>query len=166
MEVRKSTANDMNEILSIYDSARAYMVTHGNPTQWQAGYPGEDVLAKDIANGDSYVITADGTIVGTFSFIIGEEPTYQIIENGEWNYNKPYGTIHRVASNGIRKGVAAICFDYCSRQIDYMRIDTHEDNLAMQNAIGKYGFQKCGIVYVRDGTRRIAFDYMRAKKEK
>lgn len=32
----------------------------------------------------------------------------------------------------------------------------------MQAAIEKYGFQKCGIIYVRDGAERIAYDYMKS----
>ncbi len=159
MEVRKSTINDMDEILAIFDVAKEYMVAHGNTTQWGDGYPGVDVLTKDITNEDSYVITENRAVVGTFSFIVGDEPTYQLIDNGAWNYNKSYGTIHRLASSGTTKGVAKVCFDFCSNQIDYMRIDTHEDNHTMQAAIESYGFQKCGTIYVRDGAKRIAYDY-------
>lgn len=36
----------------------------------------------------------------------GEEPTYQVIDNGSWSYDIPYGTIHRVASSGKAKGKA------------------------------------------------------------
>lgn len=34
----------------------------------------------DIDAGNSYVIVNNGMIVGTFSFIIGKEPTYQVIK--------------------------------------------------------------------------------------
>ncbi len=93
--------------------------------------------------------------------IIGDEPTYRV-KDGTWNYNKPYGTIHRLASNGKAKGIAKASFDFCSSIMDYIRIDTHKNNLSMQAAIEKYGFQKCGIIYVRDGSERIAYDYMKA----
>ena len=59
-------------ILEIFWSAKAYMAAHGNPTQWGGGYPGLPELLPDIARGDSYVLTENGTVVGTFSFIIGE----------------------------------------------------------------------------------------------
>ena len=117
------------------------------------------MLARDIENVNSYVITENGKIVGTFSFIIGDEPTYQVIKNGSWNQDKLYGTIHRLASSGETKGIARVCFDFCTNQIDYVRIDTHKDNQAMQNAILNYGFVKCGNIYVRDGSERIAYDY-------
>ena len=73
MEIRKSTKNDIPEILNTFDIARDYMVSHGNATQWGKGYPGEDVLARDIENVNSYVITEGRKIVGTFLFIIGDE---------------------------------------------------------------------------------------------
>lgn len=161
MEIRKSTRNDINEILDIYGIAREYMASHGNPTQWRNGYPRKAVLERDIENGNNYVLIDNGSIVGTFSFIIGEEPTYQVIKNGNWNKNKPYGTIHRLASNGKAKGIARACFDFCSKHTDYLRIDTHRDNLTMQSAILKYGFKKCGIINVQDGSERIAYDYSR-----
>lgn len=30
----------------------------------------------------------------------------------------------------------------------------------MQTAIERFGFRKCGNIYVRDGTERIAYDYL------
>lgn len=99
-------------------------------------------------------------IVGTFSFIIGEEPTYQVIKNGKWTDDRLYGTIHRLASSGIVKGIARACFEYCIKQIDYIRIDTHKDNISMQTAIERFGFHKCGNIYVKGGAERIAYDYI------
>lgn len=161
MEIRKSKLEDVNKIMEIFRIARTYMIAQGNTTQWGDGYPGEEVLKTDIENGNNYVIIKDEKIVGTFSFIVGEEPTYQIIKNGEWHCNKPYGTIHRLASNGTVKGVARTCFEYCLGFIDYLRIDTHKDNISMQAAIKKFGFQTCGNIYVRNGSERIAYDYVK-----
>ena len=48
MKIRKSTQQDVNEILKIYDIAGNYMIAHGNATQWGKGYPGKDVLETDI----------------------------------------------------------------------------------------------------------------------
>ena len=106
MEIRKSTREDIKQIMAIFTTAKEYMAAHGNKTQWGDGYPGEEILKTDIDAGNSYVIVNNGMIVGTFSFIIGEEPTYQVIKNGKWTDDKLYGTIHRLASNGIVKGMA------------------------------------------------------------
>ena len=97
-------------------------------------------------------------IVGGFAFIIGREPNYAVIENGAWHSDQPYGTIHRIASNGQAKGIACACFDFCHSKIDCLRIDTHADNKPMQNAIDSYSFRYCGIIHVADGTPRNAYD--------
>lgn len=162
MEIRKSTRKDIKQIMAIFTTAREYMMEHGNKTQWGNGYPGEEILKTDIDAGNSYVIVNNGAIVGTFSFIIGEEPTYQVIKNGNWTDDRDYGTIHRLASNGAVKGIARVCFEYCMKQIDYIRIDTHMDNISMKTAIERFGFRKCGNIYVRGGAERIAYDYIRS----
>ena len=139
MEIRKSTREDIKQIMAIFTTAKEYMAAHGNKT---------------------HVIVNNGMIVGTFSFIIGEEPTYQVIKNGKWTDDRLYGTIHRLASSGIVKGIARACFEYCIKQIDYIRIDTHKDNISMQTAIERFGFHKCGNIYVKGGAERIAYDYI------
>ena len=83
MEIRNSTPGDMEEILYIFAKAKKYMDAHGNATQWGDGYPGEAVLRRDIEQKNSYVILENGRIVGTFFFIIGEEPNYRIIRDGK-----------------------------------------------------------------------------------
>lgn len=161
MEIRKSTTDDVPAILEIFRAAKAYMAAHGNPTQWGGDYPGLPELLPDIAWGDSYVLTENGTVVGTFSFIIGDEPTYQVLLNGRWHADRPYGTIHRLASSGTVRGVSRACFNFCTGLSDYVRVDTHADNRAMQAAIEDYGFRKCGNIYASSGTLRTAYDYVR-----
>lgn len=65
------------------------------------------------------------------------------------------------ASDGTTHGVAAAMFAFAKERIDHLRIDTHQDNLPMQGAIAKAGFERAGIVYVSDGTPRVAFDWLR-----
>lgn len=62
---------------------------------------------------------------------------------------------------GTTHGVAAAMFAFAKERIDHLRIDTHQDNLPMQGAIAKAGFKRAGIVYVSDGTPRVAFDWLR-----
>lgn len=160
MEIRKTVKEDIPVIMDIYENARAFMRSTGNMTQWNNGYPSVDIIAEDVCQGHSYVCIEDGEIVGTFAFIIGEDPTYQVIENGAWHSDRLYGTIHRLASTGVVKGLSKKCFEYCREKIDYLRIDTHADNRPMQEAVKKYGFKQCGTIYVRDGSARVAFDYV------
>lgn len=161
MEIRKSTLSDKNIIIDIFDIAKKYMTNHNNETQWVEGYPSGKIIENDINNGNSYLLVDNNEIVGTFSFIIGEEETYKTIHNGKWDSDKIYGTIHRLASRGKTKGIAKACFDYCISKMDYVRIDTHLNNLTMKNAILKYGFKECGIINVRDNSIRIAYDFLK-----
>lgn len=163
MKIRKTALSDVPAVLEIYECARKFMAENGNPNQWTDGYPDDSTLLQDIESGDSYVITDGSDTVGTFSLIIGEEETYRVIENGCWREDMLYGTIHRLASAQKERGIAKACFDYCREKCGYLRIDTHRDNKPMQAAIEKYGFKKCGIIHVRNGSERIAYDYIRVK---
>ncbi len=159
MKIRLSQTEDIPAIMEIYDVARQFMKDQGNPTQWDGDYPSAGLIEEDIVAGHSFVIEEDGQLVGTFAFIIGEDPTYQVIEMGAWHFSEPYGTIHRIASNGQVRGLSRQVFDFCCQQIPYLRIDTHADNQAMQAAVLNYGFRECGIIYVADGSPRLAYDY-------
>ncbi|HAC23236.1 MAG TPA: GNAT family N-acetyltransferase [Porphyromonadaceae bacterium] len=156
--IRKATRDDLKELMSIFESARGFMQQTGNHKQWINGYPQEQLIDKEIEANHCYVYQLeDGTLAGTFCLIHGEDPTYAVIEQGEWLNNRPYATIHRLASNGKVKGVADKCIDWCLTQCANIRIDTHEDNLVMQHILLRKGFSRCGIIYVSNGTPRIAF---------
>lgn len=161
MKVRLSKEEDLKAIMEIYALARKFMKEQGNPTQWGEDYPSKLLIEADISSHQSFVVEEDGKIVGTFAFIIGEDPTYQVIEKGAWRSTAPYGTIHRIASNGQVKGIAHQVFDFCYQEIPHLRIDTHADNKPMQAAILSYGFIECGIIYIADGNPRLAYDYYR-----
>ena len=40
----------------------------------------------------------------------------------------------------------------------HLRIDTHEDNVPMQNLLKKLGFTYCGTIYVLRDSARMAFE--------
>lgn len=157
MNIRNTTLADFPKILSIYAYAREQMRQKGNPLQWGDNRPSEAVLLEDIRKCRSYVMEEKNQICGVFTFIIGEDPTYQIIKDGHWLNEAPYGTIHRIASSGAAKEIFQKCLVYCLAQIPNLRIDTHEDNVLMQHLLEKHGFHKCGIIYVEDGSPRLAY---------
>lgn len=145
-------------IMPVYESAKLFMRKSGNMTQWTGGYPSAEVISKDIANGNHYIVTtATGKVAVVFSFIVGADPTYSYIEDGQWLNDKPYSTIHRIASGGIQPGTLDTALDFCFKAIDNIRIDTHADNTPMLSALSRNGFTRCGIIYISDGTPRIAF---------
>ena len=157
--IRNATPHDLPAIENIYAIARGYMARTGNPTQWGDSYPAHSLLESDIAKNELFVYEEDGIIHGVFAFILGDDPTYAYIEDGQWPNQKPYGTIHRIASDGETKGVFTHCFAYALSQMDEIRIDTHHNNKTMQHVVEKHGFKRCGVIYVSDGSPRIAYQY-------
>ncbi len=157
--IRKATPEDLADLLRIYRHAREFMRRTGNASQWGTNFPPQSLLESDIAKQQLYVCTdSAGQPHGVFALVIGEEPDYQYIEGGSWKSAAPYGTIHRLASDGTVHGVFSQCLAFCRAQIPHLRIDTHKDNLVMQHLIEKHGFSKCGIVYVRGKNPRIAYE--------
>lgn len=169
MYIRKASSEDFDEMKAIYAYARKMMRENGNPNQWKNNRPSDEAILKDIENGNSYcVIDADEKescvssgknekICGVFAFILGTDPTYLEIEGGEWLNDEPYGTIHRMAAAEGAKGIFDFALSFCEKQTDNIRLDTHEENLILQRLAEKRGFKKCGIIYVDNGTPRIAY---------
>lgn len=156
LTVRKAGMDDVADMVRIFGHARAFMRRNGNHSQWSDSYPGRDEALSDIAAGNAYVVVAAGRTVGTFAFIVGDDPTYSVID-GHWLSDAPYGTIHRIASDGTCRGVADAALGFCRPLADSIRIDTHADNTPMRRWIESRGFLYCGIVTVADGTPRLAY---------
>lgn len=165
MKIKKADMNDLKEILNIYSYARRYMKEHKNPTQWGDDRPSESVIKNDITNGNSFVVIDNDVISGVFSFIIGEDETYKKIYDGKWLNDKAYGTVHRLAGNGKSKGIFDFSMGYCEKLIDNIRIDTHKNNKIMQYLLSKRGYKKCGIIYVEDGSERLAYQKEMSKEK-
>jgi len=158
-KIRKAREEDLPRILDIYAYAREFMAVNGNPNQWGNSHPGVSTLEEDIRNGDLYVVADPGGIHGVFAFLLGEDPTYLTIYEGNWRSDTPYGTIHRIASDGSG-GILAAALTFTKQIIGHIRMDTHGDNHIMQQALAKSGFSRRGIIYIADGTPRIAYDLL------
>lgn len=154
--IRKAEPADLETILSIYAQARKFMAENGNPNQWGKTNPPQSQLTEDIGNGMLYVIESDG-IHGVFFFCAGEDPTYRRIYEGSWMRDTPYGVIHRIAGDGSG-GIVGAAVNFAKQQIQHLRIDTHEDNKVMQHVLEKHGFSRRGIIYIADGSPRIAYE--------
>ena len=158
MEIRQATVQDLPVMMDLFEGARRFMVSQGNPNQWTGGYPSEEMVLSDIESGHAYVCEQGNVVVGTFVYIIGKDPTYAVIYEGSWPDEKPYGVIHRLAGKAGCHGVAVACIDWGLRQCPVMRIDTHANNMVMRNLLLKYGFSYCGIIHLEQGRgERLAF---------
>ena len=155
--VRTACMADLPRILEIYAYARQFMAQTGNPHQWGKTNPPREVLEDDISRELLHVVEEKTIIRGVFFFSMEEDPTYIAIYDGRWESNAPYGTIHRIASDGSG-GIFAAALNWCLSRCRHLRIDTHHDNKVMQHVVEKHGFTRRGIIYIADGTPRIAYE--------
>ncbi len=158
--IRLATIHDLPRIMTITDMARQFMRSEGNTSQWVNGYPSQEFMTSEIEQGHCFVCIHDNDeVFALFCLIEGEDPTYDVIEDGSWINDEPYATIHRFASDGTMKGVSDFVFDWCKKHHDNIRVDTHEDNAVMRRALTRNKFKECGVIYVADGTPRIAYQW-------
>lgn len=164
MELRKSSKSDVESIMKIIHQAQNYFKEHGID-QWQNNYLNEETILNDINNKYSYVLVKEDAVVGTAAISFDKENTYDVIYDGNWISNDEYAVIHRIAvddkykglglSSVILKNVEEMC---ANRKIKSIKIDTHEQNLSMQKFLKKSGFEYCGIIYLEDRSKRLAFE--------
>lgn len=173
LEIRKAKIEDLDSIMKVYSRAREFMAQTGNPNQWGNSKPYREWIEYDIEVEKCYVCTeqsvsevSDGNcvrdkenIAAVFYFAIEEDPTYKVIYDGQWLGDNPYGVVHRIASAGTIKGAGEHCLKWAIEQSENLRIDTHKDNVVMQNLLKKLGFQYCGIIHLENGDPRLAFQY-------
>lgn len=159
LQIRKGALADLPRLMEIFAYAREFMARSGNPNQWIDGYPSEEQIAREIGAGHCFVMVdgTDNSIRATFCFMPGPDPFYDVIEGGAWLDDEPYWVIHRLASDGSVSGIWDRCFRWCHAQQPRLRVDTHPDNRILQHVAEKSGFVRCGIVYVHNGTARIAY---------
>lgn len=164
MEFRQAKISDLDQIVEIIELSKKYL-KETKVDQWQDGYPSKEDLRRDIESGNSYVLTNKDEIVATTVISLDGESTYNSIFNGEWITNDEYIVMHRVAvhdkykGKGIFKELIKEAESLAlNKGISSIKIDTHRDNISMQRAVVKNDFKRCGIIYLEDGSERIAFE--------
>ncbi|MGB0185341.1 MAG: GNAT family N-acetyltransferase [Flavobacteriaceae bacterium] len=166
MKLLRAQKKDLVSIMSIINDAQELLAGQ-NIDQWQNGYPNTAIVLKDIQNNESFILKSEsGVCLATAMFSTKNEPTYSKIE-GHWINPKQtiYGVIHRmaVAKNYRGKGLAKFFFNQCEqklseKKIPSMRIDTHKDNFGMQKLLKTMGYSYCGVIYLENGDKRLAFE--------
>ncbi len=162
MEVKETEQKDIKDVALIMLQAKQYFREHEIP-QWQGDYPNEKNILEDMKKHGAYCVMNGSEVVG-YSFVAKyEDPNYAYIE-GQWLNDEPYVVIHRTCIKDTMKGKHIACEfvelakEICEKnQIHNIRVDTHEKNISMQKMLEKNGFQKVGIIYVQDGSPRIAY---------
>ena len=166
MKLLLAKKGDLSEIMKLIEQAQAYLAAQ-HIEQWKNGYPNEQAILKDILNNESYVVKLeDSNLLATAMFTTRNEPTYKSIK-GNWitESDAKYGVIHRMAVGEKFRGtgIAKFIFNQCEQilkqtSIQSMRIDTHEDNLGMQTLLKKLDYIYCGVIYLENNDKRLAFE--------
>ena len=163
MNFRKTELKDLQRVMGIFSAARKRIATLGI-NQWQDGYPHEEIIREDILKSRSYVGEIDGEIVATVMLMTDNEPTYDVIYNGQWAVDGEYLTIHRIALDGSLCGTGAAkkVMDFAEseakkRGMRSIRVDTHEGNIPMRKNLEKNGYRYCGIIHLKNGDERVAY---------
>lgn len=161
--LQKTKSKDIPTVVSLYQQAIEDLAK-ANIDQWQNNYPNQNSLQADIDQGFSHVFIQDKAIIATCALLWDGDADYQIIHDGSWLNDEPYLTIHRIvvershkrtgASHRLMESIITLAQHNNYHNI---RIDTHEDNLTMQGYLKKEGFIYCGVVYVNQKDKRLAF---------
>lgn len=164
IKFRSAKLADIPSIMDVICQAQVYLKSL-KIDQWQNNYPNKEVIEADIKNNNSYVVTYNTKVVAVAAIIFDIEPTYGQIHDGEWLSDSDYVTIHRIAVSNEYKnlGLGKIIINKTKklalkRGVFSLRIDTHQDNLVMQKFILSNKFTYCGIIYLSDNSKRLAYE--------
>ena len=79
---RGAVRADMAKILEVYARARDSWRKTAT-LQWGDNYPSPELLEEDIDTNRLFVYMINGRMQAVFAFVLGEDPTYQTIEDGQ-----------------------------------------------------------------------------------
>lgn len=160
--IRRANKEDIKFIMRIYEAAKKKMRADGNLHQWSDKYPDEETLLNDIARDELYIAYDYEGIYGVFMLSYSGEGTYKEIQ-GAWLNDEPYAVIHRIASFGNGKNLLKDAIDFTFEKTNNIRIDTHEDNNIMRNLLKKLGFIYTGIIHLKNGDERRAYQLIKSE---
>jgi len=163
MKFRKAVNEDLEKAWDIVSSARDHMVTIGR-NQWSATYPTVEIVAKDIEDGNAFVIVDGENIAAYGCVMLNGEPEYDK-PWCEWDIDGDYIVVHRLAvSQSYRgKGLARMFFAEVeamalSQNVASLKVDTNHDNIEMLHLLPSIGFTRRGKVVYYGKNKRIAFE--------
>ena len=159
MILRKAAISEVAVIWDILQQAIKQRKQDGSE-QWQYGYPNEQTVEDDIANGYAYVLSDQDVIIAYAAIIFDTEPAYNDLK-GKWLSTGDYVVVHRIATSGSVKGtgVATHFFklieDVCIENKVYsIKVDTNFDNVPMLKILEKLHYTYCGEVFFHGKSRK------------
>lgn len=165
--IRQANLNDLESIWQLRLET-ATLLKSRQIDQWQFDQPDKQTFINDINKGYFFLFEQDGKIVGMISIQEEPEVTYQTIYDGQWQIDEPYFTIHRLAISKpyLGKGIAKKLIHFAeekatSKEVYYIRIDTHIDNENAKRLFESLGYQKRGYIklnLLKGDPNRLAYD--------
>jgi GNAT superfamily N-acetyltransferase len=159
MILRKAALSEVPVIWDILQQAIEQRKQDGSE-QWQDGYPNEQTIHEDIANGYAYVLVDNHIIIAYAAMIFGVDPAYNYLR-GRWLTSDDYVAVHRVATSNASKGkgVATHLFkiieELCMEQkVQSIKVDTNFDNIPMLRILDKLNYTHCGEIFFRGAPRK------------
>lgn len=168
MNICKATLDDLDQIWELRLETTE-LLKERNIDQWQYKDPSLETFKNDILKEEFYVAKDENNlIIGMMSVKSGIESTYNVIYDGNWRFDAPYLTIHRLAVKKALLGsqTAHLLMNYADQlaiklHTPYIRIDTHESNKYAIRLFQSHGYIYCGWINLvqKDGDlKRLAYD--------
>lgn len=159
-QIRQAKNEDSLTILFLIETAKKNMALEGID-QWQNGSPNLDMVLEDIMRGESFIFEYGEEIIASAMISFNIEETYNEIE-GKWTEEGDYVVIHRfvVSHDHVGKAIGKLFMKMIEEKFEMrmIRIDTHHDNLKMRKMLEGLNYNFCGIITLKDGSKRIGYD--------
>ena len=143
---RNASEQDLPEMLEIVAYAKKTLKAH-RVDQWQGPYPEAEDFMADISRNESYVVLHGDEICAFFTLSVLPEDCYEDIKDGRWSRDGEYCVVHRIAVGEGWRGteIAKKTLRFAEERSlqlgrDYIRIDTHRKNKAMQKLLRSEGY--------------------------
>jgi ribosomal protein S18 acetylase RimI-like enzyme len=167
MNIRLATIEDLDDIWKLRLETKE-LLKNRNIDQWQYEDPTIETFKKDILAHEFYCLVDGIKLQGMMALKSGVEETYLQIYDGYWHLDAPYLTIHRLAVKKDLLGshAAQLLMEYSDfiareKKINYIRIDTHENNRYAIKLFTNHGYILCGWIKLnqkKGDVKRLAYD--------
>ncbi|GAA0228312.1 GNAT family N-acetyltransferase [Metaclostridioides mangenotii] len=152
MQIKKAVPENIDKIMEIVMENKKIMINEHN-TQWDDTYPMKESFEEDIKNGELYKICEGEEMLGVICLNEVEAKEYI---NVNWSKKGPAIVVHRmcITPNIQKKGVGRKFIEFAEelakeKKYFYIKADTYDENIKMNNFLLKCGFVKTGEVNLR-----------------
>lgn len=169
IQIRWAQLGDFHRVWEIIEDARQLLKADGSD-QWQAGYPDQATVRRDVLNGHCLVLVVGNQIAGTISLNPAGDPHYRDLVTGKWaRPDAEYVTIHRLAVDQNFRG-QQLAHRLLKAAIDAgrrpgavsLRLATHDQNDRIHRLVQSMGFVYRGIVQTSPIDQRAAYELLLA----